>query len=138
VKKVSGIPWSLEDFEKYNQLVLGSVDRIVCYEKNRKMFLLIIFKDESCIDYFRQEMAFVLNDNPNTLQDFAGKPYRVQANHLFIELAENFQPKTITTFPVPVQGATTHKEREFKITGFKFEAGVPETLEQLTAECLKT
>ena len=135
---MSGTQWSLKDSEKYDRLVLEAIEKVICYEKNGKMFLAIIFKDASAIDYFREEMAFVLDDDFKTLSNFADRAYKVRENQLFIPLAENFQPQTITVCPIPAPGCTKYQEKVFRIAGYKLDASIPEPLEQPTAECLKT
>lgn len=122
---MSGNIWTPKDSERYEQIALEAIEKVVCYEKNGKIFLLLIFKDEKCIEYVRDEMAFVLDDNLESLNDFAGLPNLVRKNSLLVQIPERLKPHGIAIIPIPVKGVLTNKEKKLPVIGYDIEQSVP-------------
>ncbi|MBN1325837.1 hypothetical protein JW977_02550 [Candidatus Falkowbacteria bacterium] len=113
---MSGANWSKEDSEKYDQMALDAIERAICYKRNGKIFLLLIFRDENSIEYVRDEMAFMLDNRLESLVEFADLPSHIHKESLLVETPEKKIPQKIAIYCIPSKtGFQTKKEKNLPI-----------------------
>ena len=138
---MSGTIWSPEDSKKNDQRALEAIRKVVCYEKNGKMFLLLIFEDPGYIEYVREEMAFILDSGETkSLKDFDSLPNLIRRESLLVQIFQESKPHEISIFCLPTQGFQTKKDRTLPVIGYEVGQSAPNEgqKECPQAECPKT